>query len=61
VVAEYKKAVSLIKPGPRTAKVWVSLYGEIEKVSEWCPLYGSGLGHMVTTPQRQPNNKNNHH
>jgi hypothetical protein len=32
VIAEYKKAVGLIRPGPHTAKVWVSLFQEIDKV-----------------------------
>ncbi|KAG2501697.1 hypothetical protein HYH03_000199 [Edaphochlamys debaryana] len=31
VVREYKRANLLIKPTPTTARVWVSLYGEIEK------------------------------
>ena len=34
VIAEYKKAVALIRPGPHTAKVWVSLYKEINKVRQ---------------------------
>lgn len=32
VVAEFKRANALIRPTPITARVWVSLYQEIEKV-----------------------------
>lgn len=32
VVREYKRANMLIRPTPTTARVWVSLYAEIEKV-----------------------------
>jgi hypothetical protein len=51
VVAEYKKAVALIKPGPRTAKVWVSLYGEIEKVGG---LHGRAISGAQRTQQQPP-------
>lgn len=32
VTAEFKKATALIKPGPKTSKVWADLYAEIDKV-----------------------------
>jgi hypothetical protein len=32
VVNEYRKTTALIKPSAKTARVWVSLYQEIEKV-----------------------------
>lgn len=32
VTAEFKRANGLIKPGPKTIKVWAALYAEIEKV-----------------------------
>jgi hypothetical protein len=51
VTAEFKKANGLIKPGPKTVKVWAALYAEIEKVR--CS-YGQGAGTAVIqrfTPQ----------
>lgn len=33
VVRDYKRANTLIRPTPTSAKVWVDLYAEIEKVS----------------------------
>lgn len=47
VVAEYRRANALIRPTPATARVWVSLYQEIEKVRGHCARDGE---HTVLWP-----------
>jgi len=34
VVSEYRKANAVIRPTPATARIWVSLHREIEKVRD---------------------------
>eukprot|EP00882_Tetradesmus_deserticola_P029118 GHRQ01032539.1.p1 GENE.GHRQ01032539.1~~GHRQ01032539.1.p1 ORF type:complete len:189 (-),score=40.05 GHRQ01032539.1:113-679(-) len=61
VTAEFRKANGLIKPGPKTIKVWAALYAEIEKVSSRparrhrsrqcvCGLNTFGWSHVMVPP-----------
>jgi hypothetical protein len=50
VTAEFKKANGLIKPGPKTIKVWAALYAEIEKVRSSCTCSGRGEGEIILLP-----------